>query len=365
MVSCPKSNTQCYNLKYRRKIQLRRFMSKSFDLEFKTKQTARQQKCRQRKIEAKKEVAVALAQPATKLDLRKTEGAKRRRANTRKLKIENEKLLNKVQQLQKENLKMERLLSQQCSHEVHNVDTTPVMSPAKLFINNVSPSAKKRATKRLLNQKEHLPRGSISKFRKQLGINLSNDYNPPSDTSSTLQRDIQEFLCQDDVSKPAPDKKKQLNGKQIRYLLNHLSTIHQRFVAETGTNCHYSTFTRYVPDFVVKPNVNDWGTCLCVTCLNPQMKFEKLQGLKSRHSTIKSLLIDGLIDITELVTDEIKTRDFKSNLAIIKNEQFNITYSEWIKKKERSNTSVSTKITITSSIDDFVNKFTNEIEVCP
>lgn len=63
------------------------------------------------------------------------------------------------------------------------------------------------------------------------------------------------------------------------------------------------------------------------------MKFEKLQGLKSRHSTIKSLLIDGLIDITELVTDEIKTRDFKSNLAIIKNEQFNITYSEWIKKK--------------------------------
>ncbi|CAF1555937.1 unnamed protein product, partial [Rotaria sordida] len=55
-------------------------------------------------------------------------------------------------------------------------------------------------------------------------------------------------------------------------MLNHLSTIHQRFISETGNNCHYSTFTRYVPDYVVKPSAGEWGTCLCVTCLNPQVK---------------------------------------------------------------------------------------------
>ncbi|CAF5060309.1 unnamed protein product, partial [Rotaria sp. Silwood1] len=206
------------------------------------------------------------------------------------------------------------------------------------------------------------PRGSVSKLRK-LGVNLSNNYDPPSSTPSILQKEIEDFLCQDDISKQAPDKKKQLHGKQIRYLLHHLSTVHQRFVTETGNSCHYSTFTRYVPDFVIKPNANDWGTCLCVTCLNPQMKFEKLQNLKSRYSIIKSVLIDGLTDITELVTDEIKTKDFKSNLAILKDEQFTITYSEWIKKKnDESNILVSTKTTITSFIADFVNKFTNEIE---
>lgn len=365
MVSRHKSNTQRYKMKYNQKIRYRRAMSKTFDREFKAQQNARQKKCRQRKKEAQREAVIALAPSATKSDSRKAEGTKRRRANIRKSKSENEKLLKKIQQLQKENLKMKRLLSQKHSEETSTADTTPMISPAKLFIDNVSPTAKKRATKRLLNNKENLPRGSVSKLRKILGVNLSNNYNPPSSAPSTLQKDIEEFLCQDDITKQAPDKKKQLHGKQIRYLLNHLSTIHQRFVSETGNNCHYTTFTRYVPDFVVKPNINDWGTCLCAVCINPQMKLERLQNLKSRYSIIKTVLIDGLTDITELVTDEIKTKDFISNLAILKNERFNITYSEWIKKKnEQSNVLISTKTTITSSIPDFVNKFLDEIEVC-
>ncbi|CAF1442571.1 unnamed protein product [Rotaria sp. Silwood1] len=353
---------QLYNLKYRQKLQHRRAISKSFDLHFKAKQNARQRKCRQRKKEAQKNVAIVPISSSTKIDSRKVEGAKRRRANARKSKNEAEKLLKQVQQLQKENRAIKRLLSQQRSAEVNDVNTTTATSPTHLFINNISPSSKKRATKRLLSEKENLPRGSVSKLRK-LGVNLSNNYDPPSSTPSILQKEIEDFLCQDDISKQAPDKKKQLHGKQIRYLLHHLSTVHQRFVTETGNSCHYSTFTRYVPDFVIKPNANDWGTCLCVTCLNPQMKFEKLQNLKSRYSIIKSVLIDGLTDITELVTDEIKTKDFKSNLAILKDEQFTITYSEWIKKKnDESNILVSTKTTITSFIADFVNKFTNEIE---
>lgn len=364
MASHRKSPTQRYNLKYRRKVQCRRSMSKPFDLEFKAKQNARQRKCRQRKKEAQKEKAIALAPPPTKTASRKIEGVKRRRANSRKLKNDNEKLLIKVQQLQKENVKMKRLLSRQRPEEANTDDTPTSMSPTKLFINNVSPSAKKRATKRLLTEKENLPRGSVSQLRKKLGINLSNDYNPLSNTPSTLQKDVEIFLCHDDVSKQAPDKKKQIRGQQIRYLLNHLSTIHQRFVVETGNNCHYSTFTRYIPDFVVKPNANDWGTCLCVMCLNPQMKFEKLQNLKSRYSIIKSVLIDGLTDITDLVTDESKTKDFKSNLATLKDEQFNITYSEWTKKKnEGSSAPISTKTTVTASIGDFVGKLTKEIEV--
>ncbi|CAF3119734.1 unnamed protein product [Rotaria sp. Silwood2] len=49
-----------------------------------------------------------------------------------------------------------------------------------------------------------------------------------------------------------------------------------------------------------------------------------------------------------------KQKDFTSNLATLKHEQFNITYSEWIKKKnEQSNVPISTKTIITSSISDF------------
>lgn len=207
MVSSHKSNTQRYDLKYRQKIQFKRVMSKTFDHEFKEKQNARQRKCRQRKKEAQQEATVALALPATKLDSRKAEGIKRRRVNTRKLKNDNEKLLNEVQQLQKENLKIKRLLSQKDSEELSTVDTTPITSPAKLFIDNVSPRAKKRATKRLLDKKENLSRGSISKLRRKVGVNLSNNYSSPSNVPSALQKDIEQFLCQDDITKQAPDKK--------------------------------------------------------------------------------------------------------------------------------------------------------------
>jgi len=31
-----------------------------------------------------------------------------------------------------------------------------------------------------------------------------------------------------------------------------------------------------VPKYVLKPKANDWGTCLCATCLNPALKYEKL-----------------------------------------------------------------------------------------
>ncbi|CAF5001490.1 unnamed protein product, partial [Rotaria sp. Silwood1] len=89
---------------------------------------------------------------------------------------------------------MKRLLSQQHLEKINTVDTTSIMSTAKLFTNNVSPPAKKRATKRLLNKKKNRPRGSISKLRKRLGVNLSKNYNPPSNTPSTLLEDIEEFL---------------------------------------------------------------------------------------------------------------------------------------------------------------------------
>ncbi|CAF4649155.1 unnamed protein product, partial [Didymodactylos carnosus] len=154
---------------------------------------------------------------------------------------------------------MKKLLSQQQTDGSDTSNATPPRSPSKLFIDNVSPLAKKRATKRLIDKKEELPRGAISQVRRTLGINLSNIYSPPSAASTALKTDIENFLSQDDVTKETPDKKKHVNGKQIRFLLNHLSTLHQRFVAETGNNCHYSTFTRYVPDFVVKPSTNDWG----------------------------------------------------------------------------------------------------------
>ena len=44
--------------------------------------------------------------------------------------------------------------------------------------------------------------------------------------------------------------------------------------------CSYPTFTKYIPYYVRKPSATDWGTSLCGTCLNPQIKLERLVATK-------------------------------------------------------------------------------------
>ena len=77
-----------------------------------------------------------------------------------------------------------------------------------------------------------------------------------------------EILC--------PDTKKQKHQQEIRYRLNHLTILRQRFEMETNIDVDYHTFVHHVPSFIVKPKVDDWGTCLCLICVNPHMKFDKL-----------------------------------------------------------------------------------------
>ncbi|CAF0927292.1 unnamed protein product [Adineta ricciae] len=187
MVASKKFSRQRSNEKYRRKTQLKRLQSKVFNAKFKADQNSRQRKCRQRKKEAQTETASATMLPSAQTGLRTVEGAKRRRANTKKLRDENEKLLKEVKKLKNENAEMKKILSEQRLGITNTVDTTPALSPTKLLIGNVSPAVKRRAKRRLLDEKENLPRGSVSKLKK-LGINLSNNYISSSSTPSTLQK---------------------------------------------------------------------------------------------------------------------------------------------------------------------------------
>ena len=106
------------------------------------------------------------------------------------------------------------------------------------------------------------------------------------------------------------------------------------FEYETDIVVDYVTFTRYVPDYIQKPTHETWGTCLCVVCLNPQMKFEKLKQLKQKHPPIQPVVHDTPIDLSELVKDENELEEFKRKLIKLNDEKLNITYSEWHKIKK-------------------------------
>ena len=75
---------------------------------------------------------------------------------------------------------------------------------------------------RVKDKEENLPRGPFEQVRKKFGINLSKKSLPVtiSRSRSSIQTQIEDFLCRDDISKLCPEKKEQINGHQIRYRLN-------------------------------------------------------------------------------------------------------------------------------------------------
>ena len=83
--------------------------------------------------------------------------------------------------------------------------------------------------------------------------------------------------------------------------------INIKFRRELGINID-------IPFNVIKPSPNDWGTCLCAKCLNPELKLEAL----AKALSDKSLkwddqqdynTIDELIKkINEIKYDKNKTK---------------------------------------------------------
>ena len=65
----------------------------------------------------------------------------------------------------------------------------------------------------------------------------------------------------------------------LRHRLSSLPSLHKKFVAASSHDCSYSYFSRHCPCYVEKPSPNDWGTCLCRTCLNPEIKLEALANI--------------------------------------------------------------------------------------
>ena len=78
-----------------------------------------------------------------------------------------------------------------------------------------------------------------------------------------------------------PDKK-----KKLRYQLDYLHVLQEKFLSEYHVECCYSHFCKLVPNDIVRQKPQDWGNCLCQTCLNPQLNMEAFRNAD------KSLLVE-------------------------------------------------------------------------
>ena len=163
-------------------------------------------------------------------------------------------------------------------------------SLAEVIWDNMTPLSKKRT--KLSMESRELPPNTKRQARKDLGINFSNTVDIRCEKMTSLQERIEIFFNRDDISRVCPDRKKvatnptnALERKPIRYQLGHSKLLHAKFMAE-DVECLYPTFTKYIPYYVRKPSATDWGTSLCGTCLNPEIKLERLVATKRLESQI-------------------------------------------------------------------------------
>ena len=62
----------------------------------------------------------------------------------------------------------------------------------------------------------------------------------------------------------------------VRYRLATPRSLCEKFNTESSLNCSSVYFQNNCPFDVIKPNPNDWGTCCCQTCLNPELKLDAI-----------------------------------------------------------------------------------------
>jgi hypothetical protein len=68
-----------------------------------------------------------------------------------------------------------------------------------------------------------------------------------------------------------------------------------------------------------------------MTCLNPQLQYEKLHQLKHKYLCIKSVVDCTPIDLYDLVNDTTKIDEFKENLATCDREDIVMTFCDFYK----------------------------------
>ena len=155
--------------------------------------------------------------------------------------------------------------------------------------------------------KPQLEKGTLSRLRKNTGINFSNLTANPSDEVTELKKKVIEFAERNTID--VPDKKKYSKGARFR--TTSLLCLYNSFQAEHPDDCSYQTFAKYWPVKYVKPCPSEFGACFCTLCQNMELKVTALQTRKliSHTNCLEDISIDNRKD------DYTRENQFKNGIA--------------------------------------------------
>ena len=280
-------------------------------------------------------------------EVNKRLGIKRRRKHQETKNGEIKKLELKVKMFENLNRRLKRRLNKTNEVSSSQESFSDAITASSVVLDCVSPSAKKRAIRRikLSNTSTPIVKNSLRLDR----VNVKQNGRP-----SNLKNKIITFLHADENSMEVPDVKKHKKG--LRYRLLSLKELHLKFLADVEeSECSYAQFCRCVPKEIIKPKPEDWGTCLCMTCLNPELKFEAIKRT--------------LGDTHNLNFESLKDPRFKDDIRDlchqIESSDTAFEYLEWSKEKGhdvRASSYFSKKNACSSSGKEFSKKFQDDIE---
>ena len=280
----------------------------------------------------------------------KKRGVKERRANLKKS-IDKIKLFsNNLRKLKRQNKK---LLAQLPS-------TSPTSSspdtPDNILLDAVSPGAKRRA-KRKLKLDTTLKAQTVKALRLDK-VEVQHNESEGHVRNQETKRKVQEWMLRDENSICVPDKKVK---EGTRYRLASLEMLHMKYLSECTSvdeEVSYSHFTRLIPGNIIKPKPESWGTCLCMPCINTELKVSALRGIcpceleKLRVKEEQDRIIGELAKCKENI-DYLEWKKIKTTKAAGRKET---------KKENEKTTYQSTKTACSASSKEFAEIFVRQLE---
>ena len=190
----------------------------------------------------------------------------------------------------------------------------------------MSPSGRSELRTGAFIAKDEFPRGTLLRIRNNTGLNFSKPPNVSSEEASELEKAIKHFA--NDNSCEVPDMKAAKKGK--RYFFCYKLVLWEQFRSESGSDVSYSHFCRFWPENIVKPKIEDYGSCKCETCENSELLISALkrQDCLSRDHDIEIMIRD---DISGDAGFEKKFKEDLKNLKTGEKKDKIVPYLHWEK----------------------------------
>ena len=224
----------------------------------------------------------------------------------KELEAENEQIINKNKQLEK---------------KLENCDNY-----LPIVYKNMTSNGRREWRDGFMVASSELERGTISRLRKNTGLNFSIPAVNNEQEKSSLKTKIEEFAMENTIE--VPDKRKVKQG--IRYRCSSKRCLYENFETQHPNLCNYPTFCLYWPKNFIKPKPSDLGTCMCIICQNTELKSDALKNLIGLDHCLERIIDNGRrMDFT----DENEFKETLEKIVEDKNESI-VPYLRWEKIKQ-------------------------------